>query len=372
MTICADVAVIGGGLAGLYATHLLHRAGADVHLFEARPRLGGRILTWNESGAPDRDGFDLGPSWFWPGIQADMGALVAELGLTAFPQQADGDVLVERTLDGPPQRYTGFRQDPPSMRLVGGTGVMIEALTNTIPTKCLHLGTRIRSLRLSEVGVGISAQDAEGVELELIAAHVIAAVPPRLLAECIEFSPSLTQASLNQWRKTPTWMAPHAKLFAIYDRPFWSDAGLSGTAQSIVGPLTEVHDATTASGKAALFGFVGLDARRRAVVGEDAVKRAAVSQLVRLFGAEAARPRSVLYKDWASDPLTATAADSTSVNHPTGEGNWSDAVWDSRLVLAGSEVSPNFAGYLAGAIDAALHAVARVTALIAARADGRQ
>lgn len=30
--------------------------------------------------------------------------------------------------------------------------------------------------------------------------------------------------------------------FAIYDRPFWREAGLSGTAQSMVGPLAEIHD----------------------------------------------------------------------------------------------------------------------------------
>ena len=40
-----QVAIIGGGLAGLPAAHLLHRAGVSFQLFEARDRLGGRILT---------------------------------------------------------------------------------------------------------------------------------------------------------------------------------------------------------------------------------------------------------------------------------------------------------------------------------------
>ncbi|MEL6208453.1 MAG: FAD-dependent oxidoreductase, partial [Pseudomonadota bacterium] len=40
-----DVAIIGGGLAGLAAADALERAGRDWVLFEARPRLGGRILS---------------------------------------------------------------------------------------------------------------------------------------------------------------------------------------------------------------------------------------------------------------------------------------------------------------------------------------
>jgi monoamine oxidase len=39
------VAIIGGGIAGLSALHHLIEAGVDVHLYEARPRLGGRMFT---------------------------------------------------------------------------------------------------------------------------------------------------------------------------------------------------------------------------------------------------------------------------------------------------------------------------------------
>jgi hypothetical protein len=52
-------------------------------------------------------------------------------------------------------------------------------------------------------------------------------------------------------------MAPHAKFFALHDHLFWRDAGLSGTSQSFVGPLAEIHDATAASGKPALFWLSG-------------------------------------------------------------------------------------------------------------------
>jgi monoamine oxidase len=148
-------------------------------------------------------------------------------------------------------------------------------------------------------------------------------------------------------------MAPHAKIFAVYDRPFWRDADLSGMAQSMVGPLVEIHDATTASGKAALFGFVGVPAANRAALGAAALIHAAIQQLVRLFGPEVGSPRATLIKDWAKEPWTATNADAVPSAHRASlVGEWVTGQWQGRLFMAGSEASPSDPGYLAGAIEA--------------------
>ncbi|HVW70423.1 MAG TPA: FAD-dependent oxidoreductase, partial [Steroidobacteraceae bacterium] len=64
-----EVAIIGGGLAGLYAARLLQAAGANYVLVEARDRLGGRIFTVDAAGSLCDDGFDVGPSWLWPRMQ---------------------------------------------------------------------------------------------------------------------------------------------------------------------------------------------------------------------------------------------------------------------------------------------------------------
>ena len=77
----APVAIIGGGLAGLCAARLLRKAGIEFVLVEARDRLGGRILTADETGRPSDDGFDLGPSWYWPRVQPAIAELIAELRL---------------------------------------------------------------------------------------------------------------------------------------------------------------------------------------------------------------------------------------------------------------------------------------------------
>lgn len=342
-----EVAIIGGGLAGLNAARLLHCAGVDIHLFEARDRLGGRILTVDAGGTPADDGFDLGPSWFWPQMQPAIGALVKELGLASFPQASDGDLVFERMSREGPKRYPGLRQEPQSQRLKGGTAALVRRLAQDLPPDRLHLGAAVQSLAIKAGRIVLSLP-----ERMVSAAHVVAALPPRIMAEAIRFDPVMLQKTIDLWRDTPTWMAPHAKFFALYDRPFWREAGLSGTAQSMVGPMPEIHDATTADGHAALFGFLGLGAAERQRIGQDALSGACVDQLVRLFGPDAARPIATLFKDWAVDPLTAVNADHEASGHPHHAAYWLQGEWAGYLSLAGSEVSPSEAGYLAGAVEA--------------------
>lgn len=356
------VAVVGGGLAGLYAARLLHASGIDFRLLEARDRLGGRILSVDATGEPSTDGFDLGPSWFWPGMNPAMAELTRELGLGHFAQHSDGDVVVERALHEPPQRFRTMRHEPQSMRLEGGTGAIITALANALPPERLRTSVRVTDIALDDQGIVLKLTAANGSTEILSAEQVILALPPRLLATTLTFEPALERETSARWRNTATWMAPHAKFFALYDRPFWRDAGLSGTAQSAVGPLVEIHDATSASGAAALFGFLGVGADQRAAIGTEALVRASVAQLVRLFGRDAAPPRATLLKDWAADPLTATAADRNGGDHPFPDRRpWISGPWAQRLSLGGSETSATDPGYLAGALDAARRAASEMT-----------
>jgi monoamine oxidase len=362
------VLIVGGGLAGLSAARLLHRDGIDFQLREARPRLGGRILTADASGEASTDGFDLGPSWFWPRMQAPMAALVEELGLETFPQSSDGDVVFQRMSREAPQRYRGMQQEPQSMRLVGGTGALVRAISSVLPPERIRLDSRLTRLSLTGDAVEAHFAGADGSEESVSASHVVLALPPRLLAATVSFSPALDEATASRWRGTPTWMAPHAKFFALYDHPFWLDAGLSGTAQSMTGPLVEIHDATTAAGQAALFGFVGIAAAQRRAIGREAITAASVRQLVTLFGPDAGTPRATLWKDWAADALTATEEDWTDGAHPVVDDRaWIDGEWRDRVILAGSETSRTEPGYLAGAVYAAECAVAEVERGIEAR-----
>ena len=360
------VAIIGGGLAGLQAARLVHEAGVGFRIFEARDRLGGRILSADAAGRPAEDGFDLGPSWFWPNMHPAMATALAQLGLAAFPQHDEGDVLVERLPSRPPQRFAGSRQEPHSMRLAGGTGALVRALAGVLPEGSIQLSSWVTRIALEGDHVRLMLRQPDGGNESILAAQVIAALPPRLLEASIAFEPAIDPAVRLRWRDTPTWMAPHAKFVAIYDRPFWRTAGLSGMAQSAVGPMGEIHDATTASGAAALFGFLGIDADRREAAGTALLIHACLDQLVRLFGDEAGRPAATLLMDWTAEVFTATADDRRGGAHPVPQrGPWVSGAWRGRLSLAGSETSASDPGYLAGAIDAGARAAVEVLQRIA-------
>ena len=73
-----EIAIVGAGLCGLALARTLHARGQSCLLFEARSRLGGRILGARSAGGM---ALDLGPTWFWPEFEPHMVGLVAELGL---------------------------------------------------------------------------------------------------------------------------------------------------------------------------------------------------------------------------------------------------------------------------------------------------
>lgn len=353
----AQVVVVGAGLSGLVAASLLERSGLGVTLLEARERVGGRVF-----GVATDDGahrFDLGPAWVWPELNPRTAAWLSTLGLALFEQQGHGAGLVELPSQAVRRHATGFAQQPPSMRIVGGTARLTDALRAKLVHTRLLLGTRVRGLDACPEGTVRVEFERSGQVESLVASSVILALPPRLLASTLCWSPSLPVDLLQRWGDAPTWMAGHAKLLALYPTPFWRMAGLSGSAVSKAGPLAEVHDASDAEGRqAALFGFVGVPVAWRRRMGRQALIDAAVAQLGRLFGAEALTPRAVVLQDWAEEAETATPADAPPASaHPAPMSTALPAPWRDRIRLAGSEFAPDFAGYIEGAVLAAERAV---------------
>jgi monoamine oxidase len=356
------IAIAGGGLAGLVAAWRLQQQGVrDVVLFEARATLGGRILSVDAHGSrvdtalPALDRFDLGPSWFWPTIQPQLDRLVTELGLERFAQFDDGDLLVERTAGQPPQRMHGYVNEPPSMRLAGGTGALMAALRARLDDAVVRTGSTVRRLRCEVAHVDLTVDDSAGIATMWQAEQVLLALPPRLAATRVQFDPPLPPDLARRWQGTPTWMAPHAKYVAVYDTPFWREQGLSGGARSGAGPMGEIHDLSMPGGHAALFGFLGVPAQVRRQVSDEVLRMHCRAQLARLFGEPAGAPLGDALKDWANDPLTATDEDQDAAGHhaaapPSGADH---GAWQGRLIGIGSEWSPQFPGYLAGAVDAA-------------------
>jgi monoamine oxidase len=216
-------------------------------------------------------------------------------------------------------------------------------------------GQAVRRLRHAGARLELDSENPAGRSTTWRAEHVLLAMPPRLVIGSIEFTPSLPPKLSQQWEATATWMAPHAKYFAVYDAPFWREQGLSGEARSALGPLGEIHDACVPGGSAALFGFLAVPAHLRQRVPEEVLRSHCRAQLARLFGPEAATPKAEFLKDWALDPCTATAADQASPGHHPDAPSASvpSGPWSGRLTGIGSEWSRQFPGYVAGAIEAA-------------------
>ncbi len=74
-----DVVVIGAGIAGLTAARTLAEAGVRVTVVEARPRIGGRILTHRVGG----ETLELGAE-FIHGRPPELWALITETGLDTY------------------------------------------------------------------------------------------------------------------------------------------------------------------------------------------------------------------------------------------------------------------------------------------------
>jgi len=338
-----EILIIGGGLAGLALADTLQRARAEYRLVEARDRFGGRI----KSARLGRATFDLGPSWFWPG-QTRMAALARRFLIPVFEQHATGDLLFEEA-DGTVSRGAGSPMAG-SLRLHGGMSALSDALAASLDPDRLRSGVAVTALR--DDGARFTADLSDGTTIE--AARVVLALPPRIAAGLV-FDPTLPPGAMEALRRVPTWMAGQAKVVAVYGSAFWREAGLSGDAMSRRGPLVEIHDACDpAGGGVALFGFVGVPPDARAGR-SDTLKAAAIAQLTRLFGPEAAEPRLVWLEDWAGASWTATSADRAPLtSHPAyGLPRDLDGLRDGRLIFASTETAPADGGFLEGALSSA-------------------
>jgi len=351
-----DVLVVGGGLSGLSAVWRLQSAGIDASVLEARTRFGGRICTARESG---EIACDLGPSWFWPG-QPLIARLLQHFDMPYYEQFADGSVLFQMG-DGRVERIAEPSPMRGARRVQGGMGRITERIASQIDVSHRFLAHRVTGLSICGDGVVVDAIGPSGT-VEVQAQQVALAIPPRLARDLV-FAPALPVDTVRLLAATPTWMAGHAKFFAIYDKPFWRNEGLCGTAMSQCGPLSEIHDASADTERGySLFGFSGLDATSRADMGRDEFIQQATAQLAVLFGDEARQPQGVYLQDWSGEQFTAHAAD---LNAPTRHPQYGLSLdvgreWEGKLAFISTETSFSNGGLLEGALEASLKFTQRI------------
>jgi monoamine oxidase len=348
-----ETAIIGSGVCGLALARELSARGAGFAVFEARGRLGGRVLTRVAQchGGPA----DLGPTWFWPDTQPRMAALIDALGLAHFPQHDEGVALAlndpeKKSVEGGVENlHAGAR------RLQGGMEALPSALAQHVPSEALHLNHALVSVCDQGDHLVLGFAFAGGLR-EVRAKRVALCVPPRLLLEQVRFEPALAPKLVDAMDGTPTWMARQAKVVVSYERAVWRDAGYSGSAfvtheRAVLG---ETFDACGPKAmQPALAGFLALSpaTRREFATGLPLLIH---NQLQQLFG-EVPGHGAQHYQDWATERYTASAADTTREDdHPDACHPLLRQIhWAGSLFFGSAESAGYAAGYLEGALEAA-------------------
>ena len=344
--------------------------------------MGGRILSNNyDSKSSDagsnydasKPAYDLGPSWFWPG-QSNMETLINELNLSdsVFTQQANGQSVYEDQQGNVQKGFYGISMEG-AYRVNGGMRQIISKLedhinpANTLRStqvKCIEYIHEDNAKRI--ISTFYNGEGSQDVPQKITSKKVVISLPPRIAMSSIEFKPPCPESRTEELNSYATWMAGHAKVLVIYDNPFWLEQGLSGDAVSHIGPLREIHDASSHPSKSdgstkngyALFGFVGIPASYRKG-NEDEIRNATTDQLVRLFGIKAAKPIDIVLQDWAQDKFTATEIDqSMNGGHANSSiSRYTESHFNENLIWSGTETADHrrgFNGLLEGALEASI------------------
>jgi monoamine oxidase len=252
---------------------------------------------------------------------------------------------------------SGAQQD----RFVGGSQRVALWLAEQLGDR-LHLSAPVRRI---EQGNGEVRVSADGVELS--AQRAIVAVAPNLAGR-IAYDPPLPANRDQLTQQMP--QGAIIKCQAIYDKPFWRGADLSGEALSDRGPITTVFDNSPPDGlPGVLVGFAGgRVARELGAVSAQERREAAIDCFVRLFGDDAANPTRYIEMDWTKEewsrggpvchfPPGGWTAFGPALREPVGRIHW-----------AGTETATVWSGFMDGAVQSGERAAREVLDEIAVRA----
>lgn len=351
-----DVVVVGAGLSGLSAARLLDREGLSVRVLEARQDVGGRLLTVAVGDGAATATVDMGGTWHWAD-QPEVAALAAELGIVEYPQHDQGSGLHELVAGEAPLPVAFPPLPAAAFLFEGGTQQICERMAEQLRAGSVRTGVAVSGLALDEAGVVATTVDGA----TLGAGHAVVAMPPRLAAQRIAFTPELPERLDHVMRETPTWMGGAFKVVVTYPHPFWRDRGLSGAVLSEVGPLTEVHDACGPHAGVGVLWAFGQGKVLRTLSPPER-RQAVIEHLVRLFGPDASQPSGYAERDWATESRTRDQLPPPSDPIPFGHARLGQPVWGGRLYLAGAETSGPGGGHMEGAVQSGLRAARLILA----------
>ncbi|WP_157007554.1 flavin monoamine oxidase family protein [Agromyces laixinhei] len=209
-------------------------------------------------------------------------ALLMAASAGSFSNLVDADFILDERVVG------GLQQVP--LRLA-------ERLGDAVCT-----GQPVRTIRWNPdaPGAGVVAVTDS---LEVHAKHLVLALPPVLISR-ISYDPPLPRRQHQMHQHLS--MGFVIKVHAVYETPFWRDAGLSGTAFSPYELVHEAYDNTNhGDSRGTLVGFVS-DEEADDVFTLPAEERTAkiLESLSHYYGPEALNPVVYYESDWGSEEWT--------------------------------------------------------------------
>jgi monoamine oxidase len=274
-------------------------------------------------------------------LRAQMGADMREVSLLFVLQfiAQSGDRRHPGTFERNFNTRGGAQQD----RFHGGSQVVALRASEELGERVV-LGSPVRRVESSANGVRV-----ESDQVVVHAKRVVVAMAPSLVRR-IDFSPGLPEQrrGLNEAMR----MGTLTKVSVVYDRPFWRDKGLSGTALSANGPVgVFFEDSPEDASKGIVIGFVGGDKNRRYRTLGRADRRArVVAELETIFGPRAAKPERIVESDWRGEKWSRGCP--ISIGTPGTLTRFGPALRRpvGRIHWAGTETADYWAGYMDGAV----------------------
>jgi monoamine oxidase len=234
----------------------------------------------------------------------------------------------------------GAQQD----RIVGGSIRIAEAMAEGLGDR-VRLDSPVRRIEQDGDRVSVTTRGGE----QFLAHRAIVALPPTLAGR-LEYDPILPS-----WRDQLTQRLPAGsviKLYAVYDRPFWRDDGLTGQAASDEGPVKVTFDNSPPDGNpGVLMGFMeGNDGRAAARLPLEDRRAAAVACFVRYFGPEAATPSEYVERDWMAEEFSRGCYGAHFTPGVWGDFGHALTAPVGLVHWAGAECSSVWNGYMEGAV----------------------
>ncbi len=338
------IIILGAGLTGLSLAYLLKKKGINTHIIEARDRIGGRIHTIK--GKQDSL-MEMGATWLGK-KHTYLNAFLEELGIGIFQQYIHGTTFFETMSFTPPQKFEVPASDDPFFRIQGGTSKLISTLADEVGMENISLNQPVTKIKKTENQISISSNE-KTFEANLI----ISTIPAKLFIQSIECSPALPSEATSIFANTQIWMESSVKFAVEYDSPFWKEKGLSGAVFSQSSLIPEMYDHTNfEENKFALKGFLNGSVVQYSK--EDREKMV-IQNLKKFFGEDAENYVGYFDRIWEKEKYTfSPTANFIPSHYNNGHPIYQNSFWDNSLFITGTETSPNYGGYMEGAIQSAI------------------